>query len=102
MYFKRESPKADAKDTASADTFWLRNEKDQVISFRDQDAAEHFLKMVESSEAYIRLLPSVQPAVLQAYLCEYDNNGYVIQLTLSLKMRSDSGIIPLSRSNSQG
>jgi hypothetical protein len=95
MHFKREVPPA-RFNTIGQEAFWLRDDKDQVISFRDKEAAEHFLRMVEESEAFHRVLPLVQSADLQTHLSEFDNNGYVIQLTVSRTVITDSGVILLS------
>ncbi len=94
MYFKRELPKTNF-DRTSPLAFWLQDDKDHVISFRDKETAEHFRQMVEESEAYIRLLPQIQPASLQTHRCGFDNNGYVIQLTLSTPRTAVSDIIRL-------
>lgn len=98
MYFKLE-PERSRFEGVSPDSFWLRDDKDRIISFRDKDAAEHFRRMIEGSEAYLRVLPSVEPARLHAHLCEFDNTGYVIQLTAFQMVIPDSGIIELSRSH---
>jgi hypothetical protein len=83
-------------DGVPEETLWLRDDRDHVISFRDRDAAVRFSRMVEASEAFLRVLPSVQPARLQTHLCEFDNNGYVIQLKLPRTRIPESGVIVLS------
>src|SRR5688572_7678342 len=95
MYFKLE-PERSRSEGVALNSFWLRDDKDRIISFKDRDVAEHFKRMVEGSEAYLRVLPSVQPAELHAHLCEFDNTGYVIQLTALQMAIPESGVILLS------
>lgn len=99
MYFRLVPQKTKAESSADA-AFWLRDDRDQIISFRDRDAAEHFRHMVEESENYLRASPTFLPATLQSHLCEFDNNGYVIQLTIRQSLIPESAIIILSPGSS--
>ena len=99
MYFRLEHENTSTKRGNDA-AFWLRDDRDQVISFRDRDAAEHFRRMVEESENYLRASPAFLPATLQAHLCEFDNNGYVIQLTIPQSLIPESTVIILSPGSS--
>ena len=99
MYFRLEPQKTSSERGDDA-AFWLRDDRGQLISFRDPDAAEHFRCMVEESDNYLRASPTFLPATLQAHLCEFDNNGYVIQLTISQSLTPESAVIILSPGSS--
>ncbi len=98
MHFKREPGNTRANGAAPG-AFWLRDDNDQIISFRDKAAAEQYRRMVEESEAYRRVLPAVPSDALHTHLCEFDNNGYVIELTVSQTPIPPADIIELSASH---